>query len=776
MIPQIWMFLGTWHCTRRQRYRSVKWGSFEVLECRTLLASDFDSLLSGSSLPLQGHPIAEIAQSPEIPVADLLRPPGTANNPTTFSVTFPNAIQVGQLAVPIAIEISTLSANSYLDSWIDWNGDGSWGGAAEHVAANVAITTVNSTLRIDVPAWAQSGTATAMFRLSTATGFEDELRNYEFRIQPPVSPSGQFGESIPIDTTAAMQFTSTADLDRDGDMDILAATFDGSGTIAWYENNASQGFTRHILTTTFAEATCVLTADMNRDGNLDIVVSSLGTSTIAWFENDGHQQFTLHIITDSASQASNLYIADIDGDGDEDVIYSAKGSGSVGWYENGIDQVFTRHIVATDLLAPCAVSAADFDGDGDLDIASGSFSDNIIAWYANDGHQNFTQRIITSEAYGLRGMFVADLDRNGSPDILCSSLLDGQIAWYKNDHGNFVRHSISSIASAACAVYVGDMDGDGDMDVVGASRGNTTIAWFENTDDQDFPMHIITSTINQPRAVIAADLDGDGDLDVISASQYRNRLAWYENHPAALSLTLSSTAPRVTNSQTIPVTLAFSRPVTGLTPESFVVVNGYIANFQGSDANYTFDLIPNSEGTVSVVLPANSVTDNSQSANPEAVLTRQFSFGAPKLTTTDQAITFVRNGLRVRVAPNLIVTGTQLGEGTLVVVIPFIKSTRSRFDVLDDSALNAVGTVTHDTTSDKRVTYVTLFPATTAAEIQAAVRNLTFTTSRRGLSVSTRQIQIQLTDHFGQAGKTLIQTINIEKTPARINLRLGHAK
>lgn len=763
MISKAWISLPFWRCTHILRHRAVKLSSIEVLECRTLLAFDFSSSLSSSPSLLQDSPTTNFAESPDTQVADLSIVPHVASNTATFNVTFPEAIRVGQLSVPVSVSVSPVSTDTYLDVWIDWNGDGSWGGAAEHVAAHVSMITGVSTLQVDVPAWAQSGTTTAMFRLSTTAAPHDELKNYQFTIQPPVSPSGLFGASIPIDTSAAMQFTSTADLDRDGDLDILAATFDGTGIIAWYENNGRQGFTRHILTTSFADATCVLAADMNQDGYLDIVASSLGNSTISWFENDGDQQFTSHIISNSASNASSLFVADIDGDGDEDVVYSAKGSGTVGWYENGVSQIFIRHIVATGLAAPCSVSAADFDGDGDLDIVSGSFSDNTIAWYENRGSQSFTKRIITSGADGLRGMFVADLDHDGDPDVLSSSLHDGKIAWFENNHGSFVRHTISSNASAACAVYVGDMDGDGDLDVVGASRGNTTIAWFENTGGIDFPRHIITRTLPQSRGVITADLDGDGDLDVVSASQYGNRLAWYQNGPPALQMTLSSVSPPVTDLPTIPTTVTFDRPVTGLTPESFVLVNGQIENFQGSGTTYSFDLIPINAGTVSVALPADSAKDSTNSGNPSAIVTRQFTVGAPILTTTDAVATFVRNGSPTRIVPSLIVQGSYVGGGTLVIIIPSIKLVKSRFDTLNDTALNAVGTLVRKTTSDKRVTYVNLFAETTAKDIQTALRNLSFSTARIGLKVATRQIQIQITDHIGQVGKTLTQTIQIKK-------------
>ena len=42
--------------------------------------------------------------------------------------------------------------------------------------------------------------------------------------------------------------------------------------------------------------------------------------TIAWYENDGIENFTKNIITTSARGANSVYAIDVDGDGDLDVL------------------------------------------------------------------------------------------------------------------------------------------------------------------------------------------------------------------------------------------------------------------------------------------------------------------------------------------------------------------------------------------------------------------------------------------------------------------------
>jgi len=52
--------------------------------------------------------------------------------------------------------------------------------------------------------------------------------------------------------------------------------------------------------------------------------------TIAWYENDGSQNFTTHPITTSADGARSVYAADVDGDGDMDVL-------SASYHDNAIE-------------------------------------------------------------------------------------------------------------------------------------------------------------------------------------------------------------------------------------------------------------------------------------------------------------------------------------------------------------------------------------------------------------------------------------------------------
>ncbi|MDP6547176.1 MAG: VCBS repeat-containing protein, partial [Phycisphaerae bacterium] len=336
-----------------------------------------------------------------------------------------------------------------------------------------------------------------------------------------------------------------ADMDGDGDLDIVSASTNDH-TIAWYENNgaADPTWTAADIATTASSAKDVHVADMDGDGDLDIVSASSGDNTIAWYENNGaaDPSWTAADIATDVTGAFDVYVADMDGDGDLDIVSASMSDDTIAWYENNgaADPTWTAADIATNADGASDVHVADMDGDGDLDIVSASFNDDTIAWYENDGNANpsFTAANIATSADGATGVYVADLDGDGDLDIISSSFTDNTIAWYENDGAadpTWTAADIATSAGGASDVHVADIDGDGDLDIVSASSSDDTIAWYENDGaaDPSFTATDIITTADGASDVHVADMDGDGDLDIVSASENNDTIAWYENNGAA---------------------------------------------------------------------------------------------------------------------------------------------------------------------------------------------------------------------------------------------------
>jgi uncharacterized repeat protein (TIGR01451 family) len=318
------------------------------------------------------------------------------------------------------------------------------------------------------------------------------------------------------------------DVDGDGDTDVVSGSYYGT-EVAWYENDGSQGFTPHTITTTADGVRSVLAVDVDGDGDVDVLCASRYDHTVAWYENDGSQSFTEHTITTAANGAFSVYAADVDGDGDTDVLSASVLGDTVAWYENDGAQSFTTHTITTAADGVRSVFAADVDGDGDTDVLSASFDDDTVAWYENDGAQSFTAHALTTAADGARSVFACDLDGDGDVDVLSTAVNDDSVTWYENDGAQgFTAHDVTTGADGAQSVLAADVDADGDTDILSASIGGDTVAWYENDGSQGFATRTIAAA-GFAGAVFAADVDGDGDLDVLAALYDGDAVAWYEN-------------------------------------------------------------------------------------------------------------------------------------------------------------------------------------------------------------------------------------------------------
>ena len=330
-----------------------------------------------------------------------------------------------------------------------------------------------------------------------------------------------------------------ADVDGDGDLDVLSASFWDS-KIAWYENVDGLGNfgPEQVITTMASDARAVFAADLDGDGDVDVLSASSFNDTIAWYENtDGLGTFgPRQTIENQASEARAVIAADLDGDSDMDVLSASLADDTIAWYENtdGLGTFGPQLVISTAADGPITIFTADLDGDSDLDVLSASSNDNKIAWYENtDGLGTFgPQQIIFAGALGAWSVFAADVDGDGDVDVLSASFFDDTVAWYENTDGMGTfgpQLPISTAVPAAIAVFAADMDLDGDFDVITGSLFDP-ISWHANLGAGSFGSpQLVSATGDGTLSVFAADLDGDGDLDVAGASNFDDEISWYEN-------------------------------------------------------------------------------------------------------------------------------------------------------------------------------------------------------------------------------------------------------
>ncbi|MDD5528836.1 MAG: T9SS type A sorting domain-containing protein [bacterium] len=248
-----------------------------------------------------------------------------------------------------------------------------------------------------------------------------------------------------IDTTLTIGSHGTIwpyDLDRDGDSDIVVSGDEG---LFWFDNNSTV-FTQHKITSGgwyFARA-----ADIENDGDIDIVAqkgSNISTNkwegTVYVFKNGGSMNFTSTKLA-KADTTWRTNLADFNNDGFLDIQTSAYNAKNVRVYLNdgtgNFNLVYRYNSVKLDGSWP-----SDINADGFMDIGVSAQSGDFF-WLENDGTgNNFTYHPVTSgiSKYGDGGMAV-DIDMSDKVDIIGGY---HAIGWFEQvSGGGFMEHFLGN--------------------------------------------------------------------------------------------------------------------------------------------------------------------------------------------------------------------------------------------------------------------------------------------------------------------------------------------
>ena len=163
-----------------------------------------------------------------------------------------------------------------------------------------------------------------------------------------------------------------ADINGDGRNDVvLAPSESADGRFVWYEaSNPKNGpWVEHLIDDSVSYFHTFKAADVDRDGDLDLVTAEMHQSDdpdeVSVYRNQGGGLAWLQQVIGTTG-SHNLRIADIDRDGDIDVV-------GVNWHESAADgaavTLWRNNLQAVGAPPPPPTGRrADFDGDGVADI------------------------------------------------------------------------------------------------------------------------------------------------------------------------------------------------------------------------------------------------------------------------------------------------------------------------------------------------------------------------------------------------------------------------
>ena len=312
--------------------------------------------------------------------------------------------------------------------------------------------------------------------------------------------------------------TALADVDLDGDLDIITAR-------KWYENRDGYGnLNEHSLGLRLGHGFVV--GDLDGDGDMDIVDKA------GWKENrDGQGDFVSKQQFDLANFVlSQAKLGDVGADGDLDVLLFAENR--VVMMENTGSGEFRK---SADAIVAGLQDAGDIDNDGDLDLlALDRSSIPFTTWlYVNENgtfektmwHRDADPADDPHFAHFIpqtSSVHFAEMNNDGQLDIVAITGADGSFSLhYSVLSDNIENAGRKTLARCfGCHYKLADFDFDGDADLL-ESELNLLTTLIEN--DDGIRANRLSSFF--VHGTVAGDLNGDGVIDSINED---SPTIWYD--------------------------------------------------------------------------------------------------------------------------------------------------------------------------------------------------------------------------------------------------------
>ncbi|MDT8342684.1 MAG: FG-GAP-like repeat-containing protein, partial [Longimicrobiales bacterium] len=310
--------------------------------------------------------------------------------------------------------------------------------------------------------------------------------------------------------TSGYNAASLADLDADGDLDLLIGVLGGafnpnrtaSDNLLHYEQLPTGRFalraSRFLDGIDVGSESVPAFGDLDGDGDLDLLVGSkldpvaLNRARLYRFENTGSATAPVYALRDTLDVADTYHLApalvDLDDDGDLDLVLGTWNQ-DVRYLRNvGTPAEARFEAVGPEPLADLprgshsTPALGDLDGDGDLDLVVGESSGELnyfrnVGTPAEPRFELVTERLGGIDVGRRSAPHLVDLDGDGRVDLLVGGEAGGARVFLNRGIGpdGAPRLEEAGDFPAPLPAYATpvllDVDGDGDLDVVSGGLG-----------------------------------------------------------------------------------------------------------------------------------------------------------------------------------------------------------------------------------------------------------------------------------------------------------------
>ncbi|HET8781484.1 MAG TPA: FG-GAP-like repeat-containing protein [Pyrinomonadaceae bacterium] len=238
-------------------------------------------------------------------------------------------------------------------------------------------------------------------------------------------------------------------------------------------------------------------ADIEADGDLDVILALReGNPTV--LRNNGDGTFLDIYPFEGLTWLAGFAWADIDQDGDPDAAL-LDSAGVLHVYSNERQGQFSKRALPANFPAASSITAADINWDGGFDLVVYQTNGTITRLSDKDHGTGWEQAEVARSGEGPRGpvrLRVADVDNNGGLDLfLLTSTHIGSTVWLSDEQGQFFLHR--DIQFGDSLFDLADVNGDGRLDALGFTTANDAIQLL-NSGSKNYHWQVV-----RPRAVEA---------------------------------------------------------------------------------------------------------------------------------------------------------------------------------------------------------------------------------------------------------------------------------
>ena len=286
--------------------------------------------------------------------------------------------------------------------------------------------------------------------------------------------------NFPVAGTTMTRMT-LADLDRDGQQDLVAAASD-QVAVFWGSGDAGVFGSVPTMIAGFFGVRDVAVADFNGDGRGDLAVADTNGSTTVWVVPAAAGRLfgtPVGLLDGGVARPMDIAVGDVDADGRIDVVGVSSPSTITVVRNQGAFQfapAVANVVLASPSTLASSLAVADVNGDGKADAtAFDGGSALVTALSVGDGSLTVAGRQSIPNPFSAE-LTIDDLNGDGFADLLIGATNRAQVAiLLGRGDGTFLPATLFS-ANGYHDLTTGDVNGDGARDIVGVSDGVITVA------------------------------------------------------------------------------------------------------------------------------------------------------------------------------------------------------------------------------------------------------------------------------------------------------------